>query len=286
MIRIGRLVLFSAVAMLASCKNFIRLPDPTPEFRQAESARLHAHPPHVEPVKVIPKPYVIMGAEAVPASTLQHAKPLPPDPDVLVWLISDELHTGMVFPYDWLIESGFVPPKNFGHPRFVTLSWGNRTAYVNKGLRTAGEVYTALFTNSPAVMELIPVYYEVVDQCPHQRIYRKLVPREKGRELALYLNWCSVRDHEGRPIVCGTSSWGGGVLLESRHTYYFPRICNIWTLQAMETFGPRMNPWRGVFADGIIRQAEKPENGFEQVWFGMEKKKTPAANAVSVPIQP
>ena len=271
MIRIGRLVLFPAVVLLASCSSFIRLRNPTPEFRQAESKRLTANPPPKEVMKIPRKPYTFVGAEAVSTSSVKAPVAQARDPDVLVWLISDELHTGMVFPYDWLIESGFVPPKNFGHPRFVTLSWGNRTAYVNKGLRTPGEVFTALFTNSPAVMELIPVYYEVVDQCPHQRIWRKLVPREKGKELALYLNWCSVRDGQGRPVVCGTSSWGGGVLLESRHTYYFPRICNIWTVQAMETFGPPMNAWGGIFADGVIRQAEKPENGFEQIWFGTKK---------------
>src|SRR5688500_4077651 len=35
------------------------------------------------------------------------------DPDVLVYLLADTLHTGVVFPYDWLIDSGFVPPKGF-----------------------------------------------------------------------------------------------------------------------------------------------------------------------------
>ena len=58
------------------------------------------------------------------------------DPDVLVWLISDEFHTGMVFQYDWLIENGFIPPVGFGNPKYVTLSWGNRTAYVEKGLHS------------------------------------------------------------------------------------------------------------------------------------------------------
>ncbi|RPJ32960.1 MAG: hypothetical protein EHM17_11955, partial [Verrucomicrobiaceae bacterium] len=32
------------------------------------------------------------------------------DPDLLVWLIADSYHTGLVVPYDWLLESGFVPP--------------------------------------------------------------------------------------------------------------------------------------------------------------------------------
>ncbi|MFT4176063.1 MAG: DUF2459 domain-containing protein [Luteolibacter sp.] len=243
------LFLLPATALLTSC-GFFRLPDPSPEFRQAHFQRV-----------------------AVSQRATASKKQPPKDPDVLIWLIADNLHTGLVFPYDWLLESGFIPPKNFGNPRFVTLSWGNRTAYVERGLDTIGEVLTALFTNSPAVMELIPVDYEVVDQCPHQRIYRKLVPREKGPELALFLNWCSAQDPEGRPIVCGTSSWGDGLLLESRHTYYLPRICNIWTMQAMESIGDRMRYIPSTLADGVIYQATRQKgNPYEQIWFGTEKK--------------
>ena len=67
-----------AVTLLASCS--IRLPVQTQPCRRTE-VRLQAPP----------------------------VKP-PQDPDVLVWLIADTWHTGMVFPYDWLLESGFVPP--------------------------------------------------------------------------------------------------------------------------------------------------------------------------------
>lgn len=198
----------------------------------------------------------------------QAPAPGKPDSDVLVWLISDELHTGMVFDYDWLLESGFVPPAGFGTPKYVTLSWGNRTAYVEKGLHSPWKFIRALFMPSPSVMELIPANWNVVEVCPHQRIWRKLVARERGRDLAAFLNDCSDRGPDGKPIVCGTSSWGGGVLLESRHQYFVPRVCNVWTVQAIETLGGNMHPWLAITANGLIRQAEKPPNDFEQIWWG------------------
>jgi hypothetical protein len=190
------------------------------------------------------------------------------EPDVLIWLISDEIHTGMVFPYDWLLESGFIPPAGFGNPRFVTLSWGDRTAYVEKGLHSPGKLLRALFTPTPSVMELIPANWNVTEVCPHQRIWRKLVARERGRDLAAFLNDCSRMGADGRPQVCGTSSWGDGVLLESRHIYFVPRMCNTWTCQAIEAIGGKMNPWLAITADGLIRQAERPPNDFEQIWWG------------------
>ncbi len=190
------------------------------------------------------------------------------DPDVLVWIVAEKLHTGMVFPYDWLIESGFIPPVGFGSPKYVTLSWGDRTAYVEKGLHTPWKFFKALFLPTPSVMELIPVYYNVVDVCPHQRVLRKLVPRERGKYLADFLNDCSRMDADGRPIVCGTSSWGGGFLLESRHIYFVPRTCNVWTVQATDALGCSINPWLAISADGLVKQAEKPNNGFEKVWSG------------------
>ncbi|MBC8125738.1 MAG: DUF2459 domain-containing protein [Gloeobacteraceae cyanobacterium ES-bin-144] len=203
---------------------------------------------------------------------VRKSQPAPnePAPDVLVWLISDDLHTGMVFPYDWLIESGFIPPNGFGNPKYVTLSWGNRTAYVEKGLHTPWKFFRALFTPSPSVMELIPANWNVVEVCPHQRIWRKLVPRGRGKDLAAFLNDCSIHGPDGKPIVCGTSSWGGGVLLESRHSYFVPRVCNVWTVQAIESLGGDMHPWLAITANGLIRQAEKPPNDFEKIWPGSD----------------
>jgi hypothetical protein len=193
--------------------------------------------------------------------------PRKPD-NVMVWLIADELHTGMVFEYDWLLESGFVPPTGFGHPKYVTLSWGNRTAYVEKGLHSPGKFMAAMFTRSPSVMELIPANWNVVEVCPHQRIWRKTVPRVRGKDLAAFLNDCSDQGPDGKPIVCGDSSWGGGVLLESRHVYFLPRVCNIWTVQVIESLGGEMRPWFAITANGLIRQAEKSPNDFEQIWWG------------------
>lgn len=233
---IGRLLpLLATTALLGSCG--IRLPDtPQVTFRTPVSAR---------------------------ESTADGK-----DPDVLVWMIADELHTGMVFPYDWLLESGFVPPAGFGNPKYVSLSWGNRTAYVELGLHTPAKFCRAMFTPSPSVMELIPINWYVVEVCPNQRVWRKLVPRGRGRDVAAFLNDCSRRDTAGRPIVCGKSSWGGGVLLESRHHYFLPRVCNVWTVQVIERLGGDINPWFAVTANGLIRQAEKPPNDFEQVWWG------------------
>jgi hypothetical protein len=199
------------------------------------------------------------------------------DPDVLVWLIADDLHTGLVFPYDWLLESGFVPPAGFGNPRYVTLSWGDRTAYEEKGLHSPGKFFRALFTPTHSVMELIPANWNVTEVCPHQRIWRKLVARGRGPDLAAFLNDCSIRDRAGRPNVCGTSSWGGGVLLESRHYYFVPRMCNTWTGQAIERLGGTIHPWLGITADGLIRQAEKPQNGFEKIWDAYAKETNPNA---------
>ena len=241
MVRLGILVKSSAplllAAVLGSCG--IRLPDVPPVTYQADTQR----------------------SNFIPAQGTK-------EPDVLVWLIADELHTGMVFEYDWLLESGFIPPDGFGRPKYVTLSWGNRTAYVEKGLHSPGKFMRAMFTRSPSVMELIPANWNVVDVCPHQRIWRKMVARGRGKDLAAFLNDCSTPAADGKPIVCGTSSWGGGVLLESRHVYFLPRVCNVWTVQAIESLGGEINPWLAVMANGLIRQAEKPHNGFEQIWWG------------------
>ncbi len=196
----------------------------------------------------------------------------PKDPDVLVWLIADDYHTGMVFPYDWLEESGFIPPAGFSKPRYVAMSWGSNPAYepggIPGGFAGTCKLLRIICAPTPSVMELIPANWNVPEVCPDQRIWRKLVSREYGHSLAAFLNSCSAKGPDGRPKVVRESSWGHGVQLEGKDTYYIPRVCNIWTAQAIESMGGRMSPWFGLTADGVIRQAEKPPNDFEQIWPG------------------
>jgi hypothetical protein len=194
------------------------------------------------------------------------------DPDLLIWLVADSYHTGLVFPYDWLLESGFVPPAGFGHPRYVTMSWGNRDAYSKEGLDNPWKILRVLFTPTPSVMEMIPSDWNVAEVLPHQRIWRKLVPRDRGPALAAFINACNTSGPDGRPIIVAESSWGKGVQLESRYSYFIPRVCNIWTVQALEALGGEFNPWFSTTASGLIRQAEKPPNDFELIWPGGEEE--------------
>jgi len=218
--------------------------------------------------RLSPPPESQIAATRERAERMSAKAPAPRSEHVHVWLISDALHTGLVFEYDWLLESGFVPPAGFPEARYVSLSWGDRTAYVQRRLNSVKEVVNALFVPSESVMELIPANWHVTEVCPHQRIFQKRVPREVGPELAAFLNHCSITDAQGRPNVVGTSSWGDGVLLESRHAYFYPRVCNIWTVQAMEAMGARMNPWTAISANGVIRQATNRHNQYSQIWWG------------------
>jgi len=190
-------------------------------------------------------------------------------PHVLVWLISDSYHTGMVFPYPWLIESGFIPPENFpAGTAYVAMSWGNRDAYSEQGLDSPWKWTRVLFTPTPSVMEVIPINWDVAEVLPHQRIWRKLVERRHGPTLAAFLNGCTRKDENGRPIVVTRSSWGNGVQLECAHPYFIPRVCNVWTGQAIESLGGTVNPWRAITAGSLIRQSENPPNDFELIWPG------------------
>ncbi|MFK7849557.1 MAG: DUF2459 domain-containing protein [Akkermansiaceae bacterium] len=187
-----------------------------------------------------------------------------PEPEVKVWFIADKLHSGMVFPYAWLIESGFVPPPNFPDCKYVTLSWGDRQAYVNKRWLTAPEVFQAIFLPSSSVMECIPINWNIPEVSPNQHIWMKSIPRERGPYVATFLNHCTIPDENRNPTVAGKSSWGDGVLLESPQVYYFPRICNVWTGQALEACGGKINPFMSIHRDLLVMEVER--NGFIKVW--------------------
>lgn len=191
-------------------------------------------------------------------------------PEVQVWMIADKLHSGMVFPYPWLVESGFVPPRDFPDCEYVTLSWGDRQAYVNQRWLTAPEIVRAIFLPSPSVMECIPINWNVTEVSPNQHIWMKSIPRERGPYVAAFLNHCTTPDENEFPAVAGKSSWGDGVLLESPQVYYFPRICNVWTGQALQACGGWVNPLMAIHRDLLVMEAER--NGFIEIWDGSGNK--------------
>lgn len=194
------------------------------------------------------------------------AEEAPEPATVPVLLFSDNLHTGLVLELDWLRRHGYVTPPEIGDHRYVAFSWGDETAYVQKRWLGPGQVVNALFLPSGAVMEIIPFDWNIPEVCHHQRLYQAYVPESAGAGLAGFLNHCAVRDANGVPETVTRSSWGEGMLIRSPHSYYFPRICNIWTVDALRSAGFEMGGLRGLSADGVIRQAEKPENGFAKIW--------------------
>ncbi len=211
-----------------------------------------------------PKP----SSELIQKNTVAFYTPKRP-PEIQVWMLADKLHTGMVFPYDWLLESGFIPPENFPYCKYVTFSWGDRNAYVNQRRLKPSEVVYAIFLPSPAVMECIPINWDVAEVSPHQQIWMKSIPRERGPYVASFLNHCVIPDAKGFPTTVGPSSWGNGVLLNSPQSYYFPRICNVWTGQALEACGAKINPIMSIHRDLLAKEIEV--NGFSQVWDGSGK---------------
>jgi hypothetical protein len=194
---------------------------------------------------------------------------------VAVYLIADSLHTSLAVPYDWLIESGYDAPQGLTFPqgpmRYVVMSWGDRVAYEQRRWLRPSEVFNALVLPSPSVTEIIPISWKVEDVCFQQRIYRKEIPRPKGRSLAAFLNASNRMNKQGKPCVIGTSSWGNGFLLDCHYSYYFPRICNVWTGQSLEACGLRVSMKSAISANGLIRQAK--QQGFELIHSGEESSR-------------
>jgi hypothetical protein len=234
-----RLVLFLPVALLASCA--IHLPAPEVARQRVETTR----------------PAV---ADTVP-----------------VHLLADSLHTALVFDLKWLEDSGYVKPAEIGERKWVAMSWGDEVAYVQKRWLSPAQVFRALCTPSPSVMECIPIDWKIEKVCHHQRVFVAEVPRSAGVPLAAFLNACAEKNAAGAPITVGPSSWGDGRLIRcpENYSYYFPRICNVWTVQALQSCGFSINTGTALSANGLVRQATSPKNGFEKIWDPEDQASAP-----------
>lgn len=230
-----RLALLAPLALLASCT--LHLPAP-------EAAR-----------------------QRVETSTTAKVETVP------VHLLADNLHTALVFDLKWLEQSGYVKPAEIGDRKYVAMSWGDEVAYVQKRWLSPIQVFQALCIPTPSVMECIPIDWKVEKVCHHQRVYVAEVPRAAGRPLAAFLNACAQKHADGRPVTIAPSSWGDGRLIRcpENYSYYFPRICNVWTAQALQSCGFSIKTASSLSADGLIRQATSQGNGFRKIWDPKEK---------------
>ncbi len=194
---------------------------------------------------------------------------------VAVYLVADSLHTSLAVPYNWLVENGYRAPKGLRFPegpmRYVVMSWGDRVAYEQRRWLRPSEVFNALLMPSDSVTEIIPISWKVEEVCYQQRIYRAEISRSKGRSLAAFLNNSNRLDDSGKPRIIGSSSWGNGLLLDCKYSYYFPRICNVWTGQTLEACGLTISMKSAISANGLIRQAEK--QGFVLIHEGEAKSR-------------
>lgn len=187
---------------------------------------------------------------------------------VAVHLLADNLHTALAFDRAWLEECGYVRPAEVAASRYLTMSWGDEVAYVQKRWLSPWQVFRALCTPSPSVMECIPFDWKVEKVCHHQQVYVADIPRSAGVPLAAFLNACAARDAKGQPITIAPSSWGEGRLIRcpENYSYYFPRICNVWTAQALSSMGFEINTGTALSAGGLVRQATSEGNGFRKIW--------------------
>ncbi len=187
---------------------------------------------------------------------------------VQVHLLADPLHTGLVFELRWLEECGYVKPPGIGNHRYVSMSWGDETAYVQERWLSPVQVFRALVLPTPSVMECIPFDWKVEEVCLHQRVYVAELPRSSGVPLARFLNAHAQLDEQGRPLTVAATSWGDGRLIRcpDELSYRFPRMCNRWTAEALASAGLPVDGTATLTAGDVIRQATSPGSGFRLIW--------------------
>lgn len=186
-----------------------------------------------------------------------------------VWMHADKYHTGMIFDYDWLIDSGYIAPPGLGSPKYVVVSWGNTDAYSENGIGSIPIMAQVLFTPTKSVMELIGFDRSAAEVMPQHRLWKGEFPVPRGLHLAHFLNQCSQMDENGKPVIVRPSSWGEGVQVEGRFNYFIPRVCNIWTAQAIEALGGEIQPLRATTPNSLVKQILKEENGFTLIHDGI-----------------
>lgn len=177
------------------------------------------------------------------------------DEPQMVYVISNGFHAGLVLPQDPIDPDIWPEHERSGRRRWVEVGWGDEGFYRAEKI-TAGIVVDAIFP-SPSVLHIVG-FDRPIEECLTQGdLVSMSLPREQFDTLCRFIHDSYARNDEGEAISLGKGLYGDSRFYRARGNYYFPKTCNVWTAQALQTSGLPVHPSMAVTADGVLWQVRR-----------------------------
>lgn len=170
-----------------------------------------------------------------------------------VWLVGNGFHSGIAIRTEDLPDG----QKLSGDPRaeFLLFGWGDAAFYrrqINPWTTLA-----ALCWPTPSIVHVVPVRGSVTARFPRSDVIELSLPRSRYLALCRALDEAFSRDARGRRVFVERGYFPESRFYAGRESFYFPKMCNLWTAQKLQRAGVPVFAPTAIFASGLARQAAR-----------------------------
>ncbi len=171
-----------------------------------------------------------------------------------VWLLSNGFHAALAFRLadaePWL--RALVHDRA---ARWVLVGWGEREFFMAKP-PTVRMAVRAVFLPNESALHVMPLRESPERALLHSDVVRFRFTAAEHRRLDAFLAGEFAHDARGRAVWLGRGFIATSSFYRGSGSFYFPKMCNLWTAQALRRAGvPLLLPGT-LWAGGLVWQAE------------------------------
>ena len=173
----------------------------------------------------------------------------------VIYVVSHGWHTGIVIaradlPDDW---PGL---QDFARSDYLEFGWGDAEYYpAEEG--TVWLALTALFWPTPSVLHVAGITGSVTAFFPKSKLVRIRLLDSAFVRMQQFIRDTYWLGAEGRAIPVAAGLYGEGKFYRARGKFYFPKMCNYWTLSALREAGLPVIPLLAVTGGSVLSQVER-----------------------------
>lgn len=170
-----------------------------------------------------------------------------------VWLVGNGFHSGIA-----ICAKDLPDGRNLsGDPRaeILLIGWGDAAFYrrqINPWTTLA-----ALGWPTPSILHVVPVRGSVTARFPRSDVIALSLPRSRYLALCRALDDAFSRDARGRRVFVQRGYVPESRFYAGRESFYFPKMCNLWTAQKLQRAGVPVFAPTAILASGLARQVAR-----------------------------
>ncbi len=169
-----------------------------------------------------------------------------------VWIASNGFHSAFILRVEDLSPDLRLRLRD-RQARWAVIGWGDRNFFMAKP-PTVWMAVAAVFWPTQSALHVLPLRQPPELALARSDIVRLALPESAVARLRVYVDSQFARDASGRRVSLGTGFVPTSEFFLGAESFYFPKMCNVWTARGLRLAGVRVASPLAITAGGLMWQ--------------------------------